>query len=195
MAENSVMRESDLSTIREAFGVEYNPYEIDGLYFGPTRRRRMFLSNIPLAPIDYNSPDSESTPTKCLQKGYVLPSQIVEPGLNLAKANCLMASTTRIDERNTLRMYCFKKKKVFVGSSKTEEYAGRPYTVQERENLMGFPTGYVKDPVSDLFRRIQGAIGNYSIVGMLHNYVDLLPNSSVTSPHTHYRFAFFATQT
>ena len=73
---------------------------------------------------------------------------ITGPGLSNAfvffrkKAQCLMASKTRIDERSTLRMYVFEKEK----NPTTGNYHGRPMKVCEREALMGYSKGYVEEP-------------------------------------------------
>lgn len=51
-----------------------------------------------------------------------------------------MASSSRIDERSSLRMYIFKDKDPNSGL-----YHGRPMNVSERELLMGYPKGYVEN--------------------------------------------------
>ena len=86
---------------------------------------------------------------------FILPCQIVDTG-TIAKANCLMASTSRIDERNTMRMYVFDKQGRVTkeGKKKMKKYVGRPMTVMEREKLMGFPVGYVEKPVQALFQEL-----------------------------------------
>lgn len=62
----------------------------------------------------------------------------------LAKVNCLMASSSRVDDVNSFRMYVFKEqKKKSLGE---DLFLGRPLTVAERERLMGFPEGYVEVP-------------------------------------------------
>ena len=52
-----------------------------------------------------------------------------------------MASKSRIDETESLRMFVFKDKDESNG-----KYAGRPMLVSEREKSMGFPLGYIKKP-------------------------------------------------
>jgi len=138
----------DLKVVCDAFQISWDPIEFDAQYVSPTRRRRHFFTNIPLeSSCDYAFEDQHVE--SCLAPGFVLPSQIVEPGIP-AKANCLMASTTRIDERTSLRMYVFDKK--YANSA--QSYHGRPMTVLERENLMGFPEGYVTEPMKDLFEKL-----------------------------------------
>ena len=52
-----------------------------------------------------------------------------------------MASTSRIDEIQTLRMFVFQDR-----DEETNKYYGRPLLTVEREKLMGFPVGYVEIP-------------------------------------------------
>ena len=54
-----------------------------------------------------------------------------------------MASKTRIDEFDTLRMFVFKKKRF---RKKKRKYYGRPMHIIEREKLMGYYVGYVEKP-------------------------------------------------
>jgi hypothetical protein len=59
----------------------------------------------------------------------------------LEQAQCLMASKTRIDEFQSLRMFVFQER-----DEKKKAYFGRPMLTVEREKLMGFPVGYVEIP-------------------------------------------------
>lgn len=52
-----------------------------------------------------------------------------------------MASTSRIDEIQTLRMFVFQDR-----DEESNKYYGRPMLTVEREKLMGFPVGYVEIP-------------------------------------------------
>jgi hypothetical protein len=52
-----------------------------------------------------------------------------------------MASASRIDERNSLRMYVFKRNPI-----SRRRFDGRPLSVGEREVMMGYPRGYVMTP-------------------------------------------------
>jgi hypothetical protein len=52
-----------------------------------------------------------------------------------------MASKSRIDEIQTLRMFVFQER-----DDQNEKYFGRPMLTVEREKLMGFPVGYVEIP-------------------------------------------------
>lgn len=51
-----------------------------------------------------------------------------------------MGSKTGIDEPNTTRMYVFHET-----PDRRGRYHGRPMTVTERELLMGYKEGYVRD--------------------------------------------------
>jgi hypothetical protein len=55
-----------------------------------------------------------------------------------------MASKSRIDEFQTLRMFVFKKER--YGKRKKRKYYGRPMRIIEREKLMGYPVGYIQKP-------------------------------------------------
>jgi hypothetical protein len=80
----------------------------------------------------------------------VLPGQVLEEDMPIAKAACFMASSSRIDERNSLRMYVFRKEAQPVKLKKKGKpevcYFGRPINITEREIMMGYPTNYVKAP-------------------------------------------------
>lgn len=71
---------------------------------------------------------------------FVPAEEIIAKDQTLSKAPCFMASSTRIDERNTLRMY------VFQPTKKNGKYYGRPMLTVERERMMGYPEGYVEKP-------------------------------------------------
>ena len=154
LAENVWLKGDDLEAVREAFGFDWDPVLIDALYFSPTRRKRHFFTNIPLINFDYGSDLSEVSPQSCLEDGFCVPAHFIEPNLAV-KANCLMASKTRIDERSSLRMYVFKNAPNFTGN-----YHGRPMKICEREALMGYRTGYVETPGECLLPFLALARGN-----------------------------------
>ena len=85
-----------------------------------------------------------------------------------------MASKSRIDERNSLRMYVFKDRNVTTGN-----YHGRPMTVSEREKLMGYPTGYVEEPVQSLFETLYKD-------GLAHNWTIFSPWKEALDPKYHH---------
>ena len=87
-----------------------------------------------------------------MEDGFILPAQIEDPD-SFAKCNCIMASRTRIDDVNTLRMYVFKNQ-----PPKEDKYEGRPLTVVERERLMGYFEGYVEQPGTSRWTGL-GAVG------------------------------------
>jgi len=153
MAENVLMKDADLAEAREAFAVDFDPIEFDAAYVSPTRRKRVFFTNIPPRLAErfvYDGVESYLGPSSCLETGFKLPAHIVHSEENsIAKANCLMASPTRLDERSSMRMY------VFADFKKASKRAhGRPLKVFERENLMGYPVGYVETAVDELFQEL-----------------------------------------
>lgn len=105
LAENVVLRK-DLMTVRDdGFGFDFDPVILDALYVSPVRRNRNFFTNIPAAldGFDFSGPASQSSPTCCLEDGFRLAVHWITPNM-LAKAQCLMASASRIDEKDSLRM-------------------------------------------------------------------------------------------
>jgi len=192
LAENVLLNGDDLKVVCEAFKISWDPIEFDAQYISPTRRRRHYFTNIPfddqLNNCDYvwEGQDVES----CLTPGFVLPSQIVEEGITV-KANCLMASTSRIDERSSLRMYIFDKK----CASNKRDYHGRPLTVAERENLMGYPKGYVEEPMNHLFGKLieinhpyQSAKWRESLDKKYHKFAG---NYHGVSDHDPYKYSLY----
>lgn len=85
----------------------------------------------------------------------ILPGKVVQPDMQIAKAPCFMASSSRIDERSSLRMYVFQKEPKWVkteGRVKEEKaFRGRPMNTKERELIMGYPADYVRSAVFKLF--------------------------------------------
>jgi hypothetical protein len=80
----------------------------------------------------------------------VLPGQVLDEDMSIAKAACFMASSSRIDERGSLRMYVFHKESQPVKLTRNGKpevcYYGRPINITERELMMGYPANYVKAP-------------------------------------------------
>lgn len=71
-----------------------------------------------------------------------------------------MASTSRLDERNTLRMYVFQPQWYRTSTSNDWYYFGRPMKASEREVLMGFPKGYMEGATEHLFELLAQACKN-----------------------------------
>jgi hypothetical protein len=200
LVENVFLRGDDLAKVRDAFGIDWDPVVLDSLYLSPCRRKRHFITNIPLTEIDFQAEASYSSPRSCLEEGFSLPAHIVD-GETTAKASCFMASSTRIDERQSLRMYVFKEPKNDNGrsSDRTIEegrrYHGRPMSVGEREAMMGYPRGYVEHAVRTLFSTLTedglsklfiGQSWRESLDSKLHHFAG---NYHAIPEGTAYRFA------
>lgn len=81
MAENVLMKGADLEEVREAFAVDFDPIEFDAAYVSPTRRKRLFFTNIPPRLADrfvYDGLDSYLGPSSCLETGFKLAAHIAE---------------------------------------------------------------------------------------------------------------------
>lgn len=90
MAENVVLRKDDMRVVKDAFGFDWDPINLDALYFSPARRNRHFFTNIPLDFFEYDTPLSELGPTSCLEDGYRIPAHILDPDVK-AKVRCAEA--------------------------------------------------------------------------------------------------------
>jgi hypothetical protein len=116
LAENAVIRDDkdlplehgDLGTVREAFQVEWD-LKFDARSVSPLRRKRTYISNIPLQLGDKILCDPP--PKTCLEDGFDVPGHIFEPEM-VAKTQGLMASFSRIDDdrMNVYRARPSKKK-------------------------------------------------------------------------------------
>ena len=81
MAENVLMKDADLAEAREAFAVDFGPIEFDAAYVSPTRRKRVFFTNIPPRLAErfvYDGVESYLGPSSCLETGFKLPAHIVD---------------------------------------------------------------------------------------------------------------------
>ena len=142
LAENVRLHGQDKQEVMDAFGLDWDPIELDAKYLSPCRRDRHWFTNIPFRYLDYQSPVSLQGPEPCLEDGYAIPAHIVDPNTT-AKANCIMGSKSKIDERDSLRMYVFQTKSRIHKNQRV--YRGRPMTISEREKLMGYPEQYVEE--------------------------------------------------
>jgi hypothetical protein len=77
LAENVVVSGKDLDAVKDAFGFDWDPITLDALYLSPTRRNRMFVTNIIYSDIDYNSELSLMGPESCLEEGFVVPTHVL----------------------------------------------------------------------------------------------------------------------
>jgi hypothetical protein len=107
----------------------------------PCRRNRIFLSNIPLPDLDFSNDAFHLGPESCLDLGFVLPAQLADGGaLSVKKAQCFLASKSRIDVPHSLRTYVFE-----ASMTNKLKHKGRPLNVGEMEAMMGYPIGYVEE--------------------------------------------------
>jgi hypothetical protein len=130
---NKPLEEGDLELIKKAFGISWS-VDLDAKDFSPVRRNRSFFTNIPVETVVADSFDDENA-VSCLRDGYKHGAHFCEEKM-VVRSNCFMAGTSRVDDD---RMRVFKK----VGGGK---YLERTMKTQEREEMMGYPTGYVEKP-------------------------------------------------
>ena len=90
-----ILAGTDLTEVRDAFGLDWDPIALDAQYLSPTRRNRHFFSNIPLPSVDFTTEASMEGPTSCLEDGFVLPAHIVDPGVT-AKVSRTMKKETSL---------------------------------------------------------------------------------------------------
>ena len=174
VAENVQLRDADeRNEVTGAFEFDFDPIHLDAQYLSPVRRNRHYWTNIPLASIDYKSKASMMVRTCvydsprtgwshhdhfCAPKGveHVLKRDMTSAAgvfgeRACVKANCPMASTSRLDDEGSFRTFVFQKQRVQITNEQGEVVCedgvlGRPLDVIEREALMGFPHLYVIDP-------------------------------------------------
>lgn len=81
LAENVRLQDQDREAVRDAFGFDWDPIQLDALYVSPTRRDRMFLTNVPYQDIDYNCELSHVGPRDCLEEGFCVPAHVLDPNV------------------------------------------------------------------------------------------------------------------
>ena len=79
LVESVFLRGDDLTQVREAFELDWDPIALDSQYFSPTCRNCHFLTNIPLPFVDFTTEVSMEGPKSCLEDGFVLGAHIVDP--------------------------------------------------------------------------------------------------------------------
>jgi hypothetical protein len=127
----------------DGFGV--NAFECDAKTWGPCHRKRIFYFN--WIPESYPEEDSSVGGTSCLRDGWMMPT-MYQMRVD-SKARTLLASYGRIGDPDT--MY-----KARLGRHSEEPPPGEDrdtskaeynlFDTSDRERLMGFPIGYVKNP-------------------------------------------------
>jgi hypothetical protein len=136
-AKDVPLKKGDLERIKKAFGVTWS-FEVDAQLFSPGRRNRTFLTNFPVRTVKQDYIVDEEIES-CLQDDFKHIGRWVEKELTV-KANCFMAHKMRLDD--SPRMDIFKLE--FGDDEIAKKYMVRSFYVQERENIMGFPLGYVE---------------------------------------------------
>jgi hypothetical protein len=119
------LEEGELERIKKAFHVDWNLI-FDSRDVSPIRRKRTYISNIPLQSRDDDWIDPP--PRTCFDDGFDISAHIFESGM-IAKSLGLMASLGRIDDS---RMCLYRKHEV-LESNKKELYEERTLSVVERE--------------------------------------------------------------
>jgi hypothetical protein len=142
LAENTVinnkkdkqMSDGDLSQVQNAYQMTYS-IQYDSKDVSPGRRNRTYLTNIPF---HVNSDDMlgfQSSLSMCLEDNYQDPANVLD-GTLITKANCLMATPSRINDDRMLVCKPYEKNALLC----------RHLTISEREAIMGFPPHYVEAP-------------------------------------------------
>lgn len=165
LAENSILRndkekaleEGDLQKVMASFRRDdaspdvddFVGFALDSRDHCSIRRHRSYITNIRLADhTKYFGDEDERHPHPgyCLDDGFALAANIIEPDMSEAKANCFMASKGRIDNDEGGRMHIFREYTSNMEGSSILKFIRRTFTTVERERLMGFPEGYVEEP-------------------------------------------------
>lgn len=149
LSENVLFKERD--GINACYG-GISPFEVDAGDLGPVRRRRLYYLNIPVASIgdEARSVSVESV----LDDGYGLVETLIDDGNDYnIKANTLLASLTRIDDDRMMKAKLVDQQSADHQSRRTKIIV-EPYSVAERERMMGFEAGYVSKPVRNIFNEI-----------------------------------------
>lgn len=133
----------DLQKVLRAFNMEWH-VTLDSRDHTPLRRRRTYITNIPLVE-DLKMIDPP--PSLCFDDGYDVAGMIFDPESGLSKAAGLMANALRLDDHP--RMSIYKE----YGKRQLKFYRRTP-SVAERERLMGFPPNYVSEPREYLVFRL-----------------------------------------
>jgi site-specific DNA-cytosine methylase len=143
-SENVELTKHDLEQVRTAYAIDWDPVLLDASDVSPCRRKRHFITNVPVEhEIDLQNMAHGSC-TDFLEGGYKHGANVIDKDMQIAKANCFMASVGRIDDSRML-VYKETDKKFELGREKGQKiYQGRSINVAEREIMMGYPKGYVE---------------------------------------------------
>ena len=154
LAENTILRndeelnlkDGDLEMIKMKFGAQW-AMNIDASCFTPGRRNRTYLSNIPLLTkkedyiLDEELVDSPYLNDDVVHCAHFMCDHMKQPVPRiLVKVPCFLACKSRIDAHPTMSLV-----KTSTGNDGKKYMERRPYNIQEREAVMGFPVGYVEN--------------------------------------------------
>lgn len=150
ICENVVISEKDgLAKVEEHLNC--TGHRIDSKNFSPCKRDRMYFTTFPPDKYDGDSPDAECSAgslfyeDEWMHLGEAVGIKTTETRL---KANTFMASKGRLNDYPRMA----KARKLRNG-----RFEVQPYSVSDREKMMGFPDGYVEKPLKKLFRKVTSA--------------------------------------
>ena len=122
----------------------------DASDFSPCRRNRIYWTNLPVDFLNYDDEyvqvQRESIPI--LEDGYQMVGNFCKEISSQVpvKANTFLASESRLDDMPRM---------LIVKEEGNDKYIAGTYSMEDRENMMGFPSGYVSDPVLKLFSSLK----------------------------------------
>lgn len=106
---------------------------------------------VPLHKVDLNTIHAQSLPSSCLEEGWCVPADIPNAAVGWRKVNTFMACPSRIDDSRMLKV---KKLAPDDEICDTAVFLGGTYSVLERERMLGFQDGYVKDALDELYTEL-----------------------------------------
>ena len=150
------------------------PLKLDAKDYGPAKRLRYYWTNIAVKEYRHKDITQDVSVDDVLGDGFMSIARILrdpeeqysQVQRSTVKANALLASTSRIDDDRMLKC-----KKLKDSGSLGARYLVDTYSVEDREVMMGLPSGYVALPMNKLYDE-------------LTNGAFLLPE---TNPGTTYR--------
>ena len=122
----------------------------DASDFSPCKRNRIYWTNLP---VDFLNSDDENVQIQMesvpiLEGGYQMVGKFCKEISSQVpvKANTFLASESRLDDMPRM---------LIVKEEGNDKYMAASYSMKDRENMMGFPKGYVSDPVLNLFSSLE----------------------------------------
>ena len=80
LVENVVFTGDDLEAVREASGFDFDPIEVDAMYFSPCCRKRHFITNIPVNGIATGAVESFDFEPFYEDHNHIPPASCLEEG-------------------------------------------------------------------------------------------------------------------